>query len=180
MLIAQHLKETSLAEYLLYMWQVEDLLRANKCDMSLLEKNYLSRFSLPEDQMKSVRRWYENLNDMMHHEGLIEKGHLQINKNTLADLTELHGKLLASPQYSYYNIAYYKVLLYIEEVKSRGENKEISEIEICFNILYGVMMLRLQKKEVNSETEKAVKNVTAFLKMLSDYYIQDKKEPLEF
>ncbi len=31
--IADRLKEKNIAEYLIYMWQVEDLLRANNCDI---------------------------------------------------------------------------------------------------------------------------------------------------
>ena len=30
--IAQQLKERNIAEYLIYMWQIEDLIRANGCD----------------------------------------------------------------------------------------------------------------------------------------------------
>jgi hypothetical protein len=41
------------------------------------------------------------------------------------------------------------------------------------------MMLRLQKKPVNPDTEKAVKDITTLLGMLSDYYTQQKKGELE-
>jgi hypothetical protein len=48
------------------------------------------------------------------------------------------------------------------------------------NLLYGVMMLRLQKKEITPNTAHAVKEVSTFIGMLSDYYKKDKEEPLEF
>ena len=32
--IAQQLKERNIAEYLIYMWQEEDLIRANHCPLS--------------------------------------------------------------------------------------------------------------------------------------------------
>lgn len=48
------------------------------------------------------------------------------------------------------------------------------------NLLYGTMMLRLQKKEISQETTNAVKEVTTFIGMLSDYYLKDKTEGLEF
>lgn len=154
-------------------------MRANHCDMELLTKNYLSKFSLPAGQLEPIRKWYEELNDMMHHEGVLESGHLQINRNTLQALTELHVRLLASPKFPYYSAAYYKILPYVVEVRSKGGEKEISELETCFNMLYGVMMLRLQKKEIGADTQKAMKDVTTMLGMLSDYYLKDKKEPLE-
>ena len=42
------------------------------------------------------------------------------------------------------------------------------------------MMLRLQKKPISPETAHAVKEITTFIGMLSDYYIKDRTEGLEF
>ena len=38
MIIAKKLKEQNIAEYLIYMWQVEDLIRANGCDIDRLRE----------------------------------------------------------------------------------------------------------------------------------------------
>ena len=65
------------------------------------------------------------------------------------------------------------------ELRNRGD-KEINEIETCLDALYGVMMLRLQKKEVSAQTEKAIKEITLFVGMLSDYYLKDRTEGLQF
>ncbi len=179
MLIANRLKETNRAEYLLYMWQVEDLLRANRCDIDRLRACYLSKIDLPDEQRAQMEKWYADLCEMMRSEGVMEKGHLRINDNTLQTLTELHDRLVGSPRFPYYRAAYYKVLPYIVEVRSRGGNKEEGELQTCFDVLYGVMLLRLQKKAVAPETEAAVKDISALLGQLSDYYFKDRKEPLE-
>ena len=42
------------------------------------------------------------------------------------------------------------------------------------------MLLRLQHKDVSPSTENAVKEITTFLGMLSDYYKKDKEEGLKF
>ena len=65
-------------------------------------------------------------------------------------------------------------------LKSVASQLAESEVETCFDLLYGVMMLRLQKKEVTPETTRALKEVTTFIGMLSDYYIKDKTEGLDF
>ena len=117
---------------------------------------------------------------MMNTEGCREQGHLQINKVTLQQLEELHAQLLASTKFPFYNAEYYKVLPYIVELRNRGANKEENEIETCFNSLYGVMLLRLQHKEITPNTQHAVKEITTFVGMLSDYYKKDKDEGLEF
>ena len=41
-------------------------------------------------------------------------------------------------------------------------------------------MFRLQKKEISPDTMHAIKEITTFVGMLSDYYMKDKEEPLEF
>ena len=72
------------------------------------------------------------------------------------------------------------MLPYIVELRNRGANKDENEIETCFNSLYGMMMLRLQKKEISPDTAHAVKEITTLIGMLNDYYFKDKKEGLEF
>lgn len=177
MKIAQALKEKNIAEYLLYMWQVEDLIRANECDIDKLKANVISRF--PEDERPVLEEWYENLCNMMRAEGMTEKGHLQINRNVILNLTELHETLLASTKYPFYNAAYFKSLPFIVELRQKNGHKEEPELETCFEALYGVLLLRLQKKEISASTAKAIEVISSFLSMLANYYDKDKKGELK-
>ncbi|WP_027450266.1 DUF4924 family protein [Xylanibacter brevis] len=180
MFIAQELRKNNIAEYLLYMWQVEDTIRAFDCSLSRIRREYIDCFDYTEEQKDDEADWFGNLIKMMNEEGCRAQGHLQINKVTLQLLSELHAQLLASPKFPFYNTAYYKVLPFIVELRNHGANKEEGEIETCLNLLYGVMMLRLQKKEVSTSTSHAVKEVSTFIGMLSDYYKKDKEEGLKF
>ena len=116
----------------------------------------------------------------MNSEGCREHGHLQINKIVIQQLSELSAELLSSSKFPFYNSEYYKVLPFIVELRKRGADNNENEIETCFNALYGVMMLRLQKKTVSPDTEHAIKEITTFIGMLSDYYLKDKKGELKF
>ena len=180
MFIANDLRKNNIAEYLLYMWQVEDTIRAFDCSLSRIKREYLCRFDLDEEQMEEETDWWGNLIRMMNQEGCRERGHLQINKVTLQLLAELHQQLLASTKFPFYSAAYYKVLPFIVELRNRGANREENEVETCLNLLYGVMILRLQKKPNSPNTEHAVKEVSTLIGMLSDYYKQDKEEGLKF
>ena len=180
MFIAQQLRQRNIAEYLLYMWQVEDTIRAFGCSLPRLRREYIDRFDYSDEQKEEGADWFGNLIKMMNEEGCREQGHLQINKVTLQMLSELHAQLIASPKFPFYNTAYYKVLPFIVELRNRGANKEEGEVETCLNLLYGVMMLRLQQKEVTPNTEHAVKEVSTFIGMLADYYKKDKEEGLKF
>ena len=180
MLISQKLKQENIAEYLLYMWQVEDLIRANHLNIDELEVNYISRFHLPTAEHAEMKEWYENLIEMMRSEGVTEKGHIQINKNILVWLTDLHLQLLKSSKYPFYSATYYKALPLIVELRRKAGDEQTGELETCFNALYGLMMLRLQGRPVSEDTSRAMSTISQFIGMLSDYYKKDKAEPLEF
>jgi flagellin-specific chaperone FliS len=179
MFIAQQLRKNNIAEYLLYMWQIEDTIRAFGCSLPRIRREYISRFDYTEEQKDDEADWFGNLIRMMNEEGCREQGHLQINKVTLQLLSDLHQQLLSSPKFPFYNTAYYKVLPFIVELRNRGADKNENEIETCLNSLYGVMMLRLRKKEITPNTQHAVKEISTFIGMLSDYYKKDKEEGLK-
>lgn len=176
--IAKQLKEKNIAEYLLYMWQIEDLIRANECDIDRIQENIISRYRMGDEELKELTEWYRNLVTMMCEENVREKGHLQINRNIIINLTELHVALLASPKYPFYSSAYFKALPYIIELRNKNGQKEEPELETCFDALYGVMLLRLQKKTISPETTKAIEVISNFLSMLANYYDKDKKGEL--
>lgn len=180
MFISQQLRKKSIAEYVLYMWQVEDLIRAYGCSLSRIKNEYVSQFSDYTDEQRSeLVDWYGDLIRMINQEGKREKGHLQINQIVVQDVSDLHAQLLQSSKFPFYNAEYYKVLPFIVELRNRG-SRDVGEIETCLNALYGTMMLRLQKKPISPETAHAVKEITTFIGMLSDYYIKDRTEGLEF
>ena len=199
MLIAKELRKKSIAEYLLYMWQIEDIIRAYQCSLTKIRREYIDKFDYTDVQKDEEEDWFGDLIRMMNQEGCRESGHLQINKVVMQSLNELHAQLLASSKFPFYSAEYYRVLPFI--VEFRGKTKQVadrmarknepnlkeiaanlghSEIETCFDLLYGVMMLRLQKKEISHETEVALKEITTLIGMLSDYYLKDKTEGLQF
>lgn len=180
MFISRELKKQNIGEYLLYMWQVEDLIRAYGCDADRLRLEYVPRFAQYTDaQRAELAQWYADLIDMMRREEVMEKGHLQINRNIILLLTDLHNEVLRSPKHPFYSAAYYKALPFIVEIRNRGNKRDVPELENCFDALYGTMLLRLQKKEVSAETLAAVKEITHLISMLSGYYQQDKDGKLE-
>lgn len=186
MIIANRLKNENRAEYLLYMWQVEGILRLYGCDAERIEREYLSRFDVPAETAAEMAQWYADLCEMMRSEGKMESGHLQICENVIIGLADLNAQLLASEKFPYYKQMYYKVLPYIVELRAkRAANHEpaagdADEFRLLFELLYGVMMLRLQKKPISDDTARATQDITALLGQLSDYWKADKKGELKF
>lgn len=179
MFIAKSIREKSVVEYLLYMWQMEDLIRAYGCSLTRIRREYIDRFEYTDQQKDEEEDWFGDLIRMMNQEGKREKGHLAINEVFLQDLGDLHVRLLQSTRFPFYSAEYYRVLPFIVELRQKGD-KEIGEVETCLNALYGVMLLRMRQKPISPETAHAIKAITTFLGMLSDYYIKDRTEGLEW
>lgn len=174
MITASQKKKENIAEYLLYMWQIEDLIRANGLDIDKIQSNIIDQYKdLTDSQRKEMRDWYESLIDMMRMEGVIEKGHLQLNKNVIIQLEDLHRRLLADQKFASYSAQFYHTLPLIVELRSKAGDNKAGEIETLFNALYGVLLLRLQGKEISEETKQAIAQISKFLAVLSMYYKQD-------
>lgn len=179
MYIAKQLREKSIAEYILYMWQIEDLIRAYGCSLQRIRHEYIDKFDYTAEQKEEMIDWYGNLVRMMNQEGKRERGHLQINTIIVDDLMDLHNQLIQSTKFPFYNAEYYKVLPFIVELRNKGD-KHVNEIETCLDALYGVMLLRLKQKEITPDTMTAIKEITTFVGMLADYYQKDKTEGIIF
>ena len=179
MLISRELRKRNIAEYLLYMWQVEDLLRANEFSLDKIKALLVEPYALPSGQAEELLQWYSNLIDMMRHEGVKESGHLQINRNVIINLTDLHLRLLKSPKVPYYSAAYYKALPFIVEFRTKSDGREKNELENCFDALYMVWLLKLQKKEINPETLNATNEISRFISMLSLYFKEEQEGRLD-
>ena len=178
MYIASAKRKENIAEYLLYMWQIEDMIRANGLDIDKIKSNIIDRFNLNEVQKRELTEWYESLIDMMRRENIEQSGHLQLNKNTLIQLNDLHLALLRDPKFQDYAAEFYKTLPYIVELRSRQGDKKLDEIETCFAALYGVLMLKLQGKKVSEDTAKAIAQISKFIALLAKYYKLDQEDKL--
>ena len=144
-------KKENIAEYILWLWQMEDYLRA-----------------FPE-QAEATQELHE-LNEMMHREGIMEGGHLQLAQNALAELEDLNDQLL--DEEATYRAAIIRLQPSLNLLKAKTDRPTMSDIEACFVLLYQIMMLRLQKREISPETADVQQRATQLLQYLSKTYIQ--------
>ena len=143
------LKKNNIAEYILYLWQIEDYLRA-----------------FPQ-QAESNQELQDLLN-MMRQENIMEHGHLQLAQNALRELEELHDDLLE--QEATYRAAMIQLTPSLNLLKAKTDRPTMSNIEACLTLLYQIMLLKLQKRPISSETELVQKRVTQLLQYLSKTY----------
>ncbi|MBQ8542622.1 MAG: DUF4924 family protein [Bacteroidaceae bacterium] len=178
MFVSKELRKKNIAEYLLYMWQVEDLLRAYNLSIDEVKSALVAPYNLPADSEQELLAWYENLIEMMRIEGVKESGHLQINKNVIINLTDLHMRLLKSPKVPFYSAAYYKALPFIVEFRNKSNGRDKNELENCFDALYMLWLMKVQKREINSETAAATAEIGKFISMLALYYKEEEEGKL--
>lgn len=179
MLIAREKRKINIAEYILYMWQVESLLRSCSFDPETIRQRLVNRFQADEATSKEILDWYLNLAVMMEKEHVLQSGHLQVLKNLVNDLNEFHLKLLqthADPRYLYlYQLNHAAIA---ELLKKSPENT--NEAEACLNALYVVWMLKMKNAEISEETKKTVDGFGQLMGHLSARYIQFENDDFEF
>ncbi len=170
MFIAKQKKKENIAEYLLYMWQLEDILRAYELNIDKVQQALIDPTNSSVEEKEEARDWYNQLINSMRSEEIEKEGHLEINKTLLKSLTELHLQMLKSANEKEYIETYYKASPFIAELKKKANIKDVSEIETCFTALYGYLLLKLQKKEISSETSSAISQISSLLRILSEKY----------
>ena len=177
MLIARAKKKTNIAEYILYMWQIEDMLRALNLNIELVDRYIVSGFQVDEHTTCEIHDWYDNLIAIMKKEKVEKNGHIQALKNTMDELTELHFFLLHKAHDQRYQQLVTMAAGNLVEFRRKAEaGNEISDVELAMNGLYGNLLLRLQKKEINPETATAMESFSKMIAYLSVRYKQMEEE----
>ena len=176
MITARLKRKENIFEYLIYMWQVEDLIRACRFNTDEIEERVVSQYDQPEDVKREIRQWYQELIDMMRGEDVMEKGHIQINKNVIIELNDLHLRLLKNPQETIYSSLYYKALPAIVQLRSKSGGNDVSEIETCFTAVYGYLLLKMQGKDISNETTESMKLISSLLTFLAARFHEEEAQ----
>jgi len=179
MLVAKELRRTNIAEYILYMWQLEDLLRACSFNAETIELQLARRFNSDENMTREIASWYNNLAAMMEKEHVQEKGHLQVLINLVNDLNEFHLKMIEIQKDQEY---VWLCSLNQEAIREfcHRSGDEMNEVEACLNALYGVMLLKLKNAEISEVTRKTAERFGRMIGHLSARYIQFENDDFEF
>jgi hypothetical protein len=172
MIMAEQKRKENIAEYLLYMYQVEDMIRANKLDLDSIEATLISKFEVPYEVKRDMREWYKNLIAMMHDEQKENSGHLNILETTAEELSEMHHELLNQGIDNNYKETYNKAKSHIEALRMRSGHSKDSDIQVALNGLYGLLILKLKKTLITGETTKAFDAIRELVAELSSRYME--------
>ncbi|MBN2347648.1 MAG: DUF4924 family protein [Bacteroidales bacterium] len=172
MIIAQEKKKNNIAEYVLYMWQIEDIIRAYQFDIDRIEMNLISQYQQSKSIKEEIKNWYANLITIMYEEKIMKQGHMQFIKNVVNDLYDLHLRLLHNFSDKQYVDQYNTAKININDLEKKSAGHSENEIETCFTGLYALLMFRLQKKEISKETSQAMSTISNLIALLAQRYKQ--------
>ena len=171
MYVAKEKRNSNIAEYILYMWQIEDLIRAHNFDMQRINDELISHYEGTEEQIIEIRQWYQGLAENMPLEGIRKSGHLQYLVSLMEDVNDFHFRLVDSSLHPNYQKLYMATVRDISELRKRmGEKEKISDVEVCLTALYGLLLMRLKKREVSEDTEEVFKRFGELMAELSSLY----------
>ena len=157
MFTAQKTRKENIAEYILYLWQLEDLLRALQFSPEAIYSQLIQPSGLTEAQKQETFLWYMDIVNLLREEGKEQQGHLEHTMHLIADLDNLHKQLLVLPIGAEYRRLYSHVAPELPKMKAKLKHPDISDVELFFRALYSVVLLRIQsagkKHSKGSSTE---------------------------
>jgi hypothetical protein len=178
--IAKSKLQENVAEYILYMYQIEDLIRSFQFDLDKIMQDFVLP-QLPDRSFETqYRHWYGDLIQQMKSQKIEEKGHLYLIQEVMIELSYLHNTLLNLANDEKYKTIYETALDHIEAFKEKSNLKDKNHIEIMFHALYMKFLLKLQKKEISSESEDAFDAMRVVVAYLTRAYHQMKRGELTF
>ena len=93
---------------------------------------------------------------------------MQLAQNALRELEELHA--LLSEEDAMYRAAVIRITPLLNIFKSKTDRPTMSDVEACLTLLYQVMLLRLQQKDISASTVEVQRQATQLLQFLSRMY----------
>ena len=131
MYIAQSKRKENIAEYILYLWQLEDLLRALQFSPEAVYSQLVQKQErLSEQQKQQALVWYMELAGLLREEGKEQSGHLEHTIHLIADLDNLHRQLLTLPAGENYRRLYGAVAPELPGLKSKLGKPGMSDVEL--------------------------------------------------
>ena len=148
MLIALQKRKENIAEYILYLWQVEDILRAMQFSPEAIYTTLVDKVEgADEQQTENIFNWYMQIVELLRKEGKESKGHLEHTLHLIADLHNLHLQLMKLPVGEHYRTTYQPLAVALPRLRQIVDDSsigEISDTEICFRALYATLLYKIK------------------------------------
>ncbi len=170
--IARGLRHQNIAEYILYLWQLEDLFRGLQFSPEAIFTQFVApRTNLSPDEARALHTWYMEFCEMLEREGKRKQGHSEHTLHLIADLHDLHLRLLKLPIGARYQTLWISLEEPLADLRaSSGGGEGVSDIELCFRALYGAMLYRLKGEQGRGAVEDTLAYISPVIAELSSLH----------
>lgn len=165
--IAQNKLQENIAEYIIYVWQMQDLLRSVSLDVDILYQTLGLTDS--NDPQREERNWLKGLAERIKNEDISKKGNTAEISTILAELHYLHNTLIDILKDNKYVEIYAKSAPHIKGLMSKSAGNQ-NVMEHMLVALYGWLILRMQKKDISKETSEAMASFSKTMSYISLKY----------
>ncbi|MBE6194780.1 MAG: DUF4924 family protein [Rikenellaceae bacterium] len=169
--IAQQKRKENIAEYILYLWQIEDLLRALQFSPEAIYSTLVKPRKLDSAHEQVLLAWYMDIAELLAQEQKEQSGHLNHTLHLISDLHDLHLRLMQQEELGEsYRQRYAQLVPHLSALRSRlGKESDMSDTELCFRALYAAMLYRIKGEGENAVTD-TIEVISPFVALLADYY----------
>jgi phosphoenolpyruvate carboxylase len=178
MYIARKYKQSNVVEYVLYMWHIEELMRSFNLDLDAIAAGVIDGFNLNQEARTEMLGWYASLIQQMRRQGITESGHLEELNEIMMELIYLHQSLLTVYQDREYQELLATAHPNLDELKKKSMGKARNEVETAMNGLFGVLVLKLNKRQLSDATQDAIKSISQLMAHLAKQYHRMKEGSL--
>lgn len=145
--IAQSRRRENIAEYILYLWQLEDLLRALQFSPEAIWSQLVAKRDAAPERQQEIFLWYMDIVNLLREEGKEQSGHLDHTLHLIADLQNLHLQLMQLPAGEEYRRRFIRLAPELPRLRALLGKAQTSDIELCFRALYAAMLYRIKGQE---------------------------------
>lgn len=170
MFIAQEKKKENIAEYVLYMWQIEDMIRGFNFNIDTIEEQIINKTQVNNDLKLKLKDWYISLVDEMKKYNLETSGHVSVVQEVINEMQYLMQMLLNVTKDEKFIKFYESTKEALKEYGTISGNSELNDVEKAFTALYSKLILKLKGQEISQETEEYMMKFSKLLAYLSLKY----------
>ena len=149
--IAQAKRKENIAEYILYLWKLEDLLLALQFSPEAIYSQLVAPRQVEEEQKHLFLLWYMDIVNLLRKEGKEQSGHLEHTLHLIADMHNLHLQLMQNPIGEHYRQTFAKLAPQLPQLRTMLKSDNISDTELAFRALYAAMLYRIKGDKNHSE-----------------------------
>jgi hypothetical protein len=170
MLVSQQKKQENIAEYLIYMYQIEDIIRAFQFNIDQIIDVFVKP-SLPDASfLNQYRTWYDDLARQMKSQKCDKEGHIDSLREIVLELIYLHNTLITITNDDKYKGLVGQAKSFLDEFKQKSNMLQHHDVEVLVHAMYMKLQLKVRKQEISPETEEAMDKMRIQLAYLSREY----------